>query len=219
MKNILFIAPPAAGKGTQSALIEKKYHLPHVSTGDILRDVSKEDSEIGSYIREILSSGGLVKDTIMYELLEKRLGKSDCQNGYILDGFPRSLEQAQKYDEMLQHLQQQLGYVIVLSIDEKTLEKRITGRRLCEKCGSVYNLNTEKEHPLKGSVCDHCGGNLYQRNDDNIESFQHRYQIYLEKTQPLLDYYKEKGVLYVINGEGSIEEVNKRIIEALEERK
>ena len=138
MKNIILIAPPAAGKGTQSSLIEEKYNLPHISTGDILRDISKEDSEIGRYILETLSSGGLVKDEIIYELIEKRLKQDDCKNGCILDGFPRNLEQAKKYDEILSRLNQKLDYVLVLDIDSKILEKRITGRRICSNCGAVY---------------------------------------------------------------------------------
>lgn len=215
MKNIIFIAPPAAGKGTQSTLIEQAYNLPHISTGDILREVSQEDSEMGSYIREVLSTGMLVKDDIMYSLLEKRLSKEDCQNGYILDGFPRNVEQAVKYDEILERLKQKLGYVIVLDIDEKLLEKRITGRRICENCGAVYNLNTKEEQPLQESTCDKCQGRLKQRNDDNIESFKNRYQIYVEKTQPLLDYYKKKGVLYVVNGNSSVEEIHQQIVSVL----
>ncbi len=218
MKNIIFIAPPAAGKGTQSSLIEEKYNLPHISTGDILREVSKEDSEIGSYLRETLSSGSLVKDEIMYDLIENRLSKEDCNNGYILDGFPRNVEQAKKYDEILKRLNQELGYVIVLEIDEKILEKRITGRRICEKCGAVYNLNAASQQPKIESTCDQCGGRLQQRNDDNVESFKNRYQQYVEKTEPLLDYYKQQGVLYVVNGNGTVDEVQQQIINILEKR-
>lgn len=215
MKNIIFIAPPAAGKGTQSSFIEKEYHIPHISTGDILRAVSQEDSEVGSYVLEVLSRGGLVKDDIMYQLLEERLSKEDCKNGYVLDGFPRNVDQAMKYDQMLQGLHQELGYVIVLDIDEKTLEKRVTGRRICDACGAVYNINTEQESPKEESICDICGGRLKQRNDDNLESFRNRYQIYLEKMQPLLDYYKEKGILYVIDGRGSVEEIFQEIKKVL----
>ena len=211
MKNIIFIAPPAAGKGTQSALIEQKYNLPHISTGDILREVSQEDSEVGSYLRETLSSGKLVKDEIMYDLIEKRLSKEDCTNGYILDGFPRNVEQAKEYDRILDNLNQNLGYVIVLDIDEKILEKRITGRRVCQDCGAVYNLNTQSQQPKVESTCDKCNGRLQQRNDDNVESFKNRYQLYLEKTNPLLDYYRQKGVLYVVNGNESVEAVHQQI--------
>ena len=200
MKNIIFIAPPAAGKGTQSAILEKKYNLPHISTGDILREEAKKDTELGRYIAEVLSSGGLVKDDVTYTLLQNRLSEDDCKNGYVLDGFPRNIEQAYKYDEILEKLNQQLGYVIKLDIDEETLEKRITGRRICENCKTVYNINSLEEKPKEESICDKCGGRLYQRNDDNITSFKNRYKVYVEKTKPLLDYYAKKGILYVING-------------------
>ncbi len=211
MKNIIFIAPPAAGKGTQSAILEKKYHLPHISTGNILREESQKDTELGRYIAEVLSNGDLVKDDITYTLLKSRLSEDDCKNGYILDGFPRNIEQAYKYDEILKELNQELGYVIKLDIPLETLEKRITGRRICPDCKTVYNLNSETEKPTQESICDKCGGRLYQRNDDNITSFKNRYELYIEKTKPLLDYYDKKGILYVIDGNDSVEEVSKKI--------
>ena len=217
MNNIIFIAPPAAGKGTQSAILEKKYDLPHISTGDILREESKKDTELGRYIAEVLSSGSLVKDDVTYTLLQNRLSESDCQNGYVLDGFPRNIEQAYKYDEILKNLNQELGYVIKLDINEETLEKRITGRRICENCKTVYNINSETEKPEQESICDKCGGRLYQRNDDNVTSFRNRYKVYVEKTKPLLDYYKEKGILYVINGDDSVESIAKEIDKVLKE--
>ena len=217
MKNIIFIAPPAAGKGTQSAILEKKYNLPHISTGDILREESKKDTELGRYIAEVLSSGSLVKDDVTYTLLQNRLSESDCQNGYVLDGFPRNIEQAYKYDEILKNLNQELGYVIKLDINEETLEKRITGRRICENCKTVYNINSETEKPKQESICDKCGGRLYQRDDDNVTSFRNRYKVYEEKTKPLLDYYKEKGILYVINGDDSVESIAKKIDKVLKE--
>ena len=217
MKNIIFIAPPAAGKGTQSAMLEKKYNLPHISTGDILREESKKDTELGRYIAEVLSSGSLVKDDVTYTLLQNRLSESDCKNGYVLDGFPRNIEQAYKYDEILKNLNQELGYVIKLDINEETLEKRITGRRICEYCKTVYNINSETEKPKQESICDKCGGRLYQRNDDNVTSFRNRYKVYVEKTKPLLDYYKEKGILYVINGDDSVESIAKKIDKVLKE--
>ena len=204
MKNIIFIAPPAAGKGTQSAILEKKYHLPHISTGDVLRKESLEDTELGRYIREVMTSGGLVKDEVTYDLLLKRLSEKDCQNGYVLDGYPRNIEQAYKYDEMLKELHQTLGYVILLDISEDILEKRITGRRICKSCNAVYNINSETESPKEESICDKCGSRLYQRNDDNITSFKNRYNLYLEKTKPLLDYYRKKGILYVVNGDDTV---------------
>ena len=207
MKNIMFIAPPAAGKGTQAELVTKKYNIPHISTGDILREISKEDSEIGSYVYETLASGKLVKDEITYKLIEERLNKDDCKNGYIIDGFPRNLDQAIEYDNILANLGYDIGNVIYLEISEKTLEKRITGRRLCEDCHAIYNINDENSSPKVESVCDKCGGKLYQRNDDNLEAFQTRYQMYLEKTAPIIEHYKKQNVLHVINGEDTVENI------------
>ena len=207
MKNIMFIAPPAAGKGTQAELVTKKYNIPHISTGDILREISKEDSEIGSYVYETLASGKLVKDEITYKLIEERLNKDDCKNGYIIDGFPRNLDQALEYDKILANLGYDIGNVIYLEISEKTLEKRITGRRLCEDCHAIYNINDENSSPKVESVCDKCGGKLYQRNDDNLEAFQTRYQMYLEKTAPIIEHYKKQNVLHVINGEDTVENI------------
>ena len=141
MKNIMFIAPPAAGKGTQAELVVAKYHIPHISTGDILREISKEDSELGHYVFETLASGKLVKDEITYQLIQDRLSKDDCKNGFIIDGFPRNLEQAIEYDKILANLGYTIGNVIYININEKTLEKRITGRRICEDCKTIYNIN------------------------------------------------------------------------------
>ena len=211
MQDIILIAPPAAGKGTQAKLLSAKYHIPHISTGDLLRKAVNDQTELGNMVKETMESGQLVSDDIVLQLLEKRITEADCQNGYILDGFPRNIEQAYKYDEILKDLNQELGYVIQLDIDEETLEKRITGRRICEDCGSVYNINSLNEKPKIESICDKCNGKLYQRNDDNITSFKNRYNLYTEKTKPLLDYYEKKGILYVINGNDSVEEVSKRI--------
>ncbi len=211
MKSIMFIAPPAAGKGTQAELVVEKYHIPHISTGDILREISKEDSELGNYVFETLASGKLVKDEITYQLIEQRLKKTDCKNGYIIDGFPRNLEQAIEYDNILKRLGYQVGNVILINIDEKTLEKRITGRRICEDCQTIYNINDESSAPQIDSVCDNCGGKLYQRNDDNLESFQTRYQMYKEKTEPIIEHYRKQNVLYEVNGEDTVEKVFEQI--------
>jgi len=211
MKNIMFIAPPAAGKGTQAELIVKKYHIPHISTGDILREISKEDSEMGEYVRETLASGKLVKDEITYQLIENRLKEEDCKNGYIIDGFPRNIDQAHEYDKILKKLGYEIGNVILINIDKQTLEKRITGRRLCEKCNAIYNINDKNNTPKVESVCDHCGGSLYQRSDDNLESFQTRYEMYLEKTEPIIEHYKKNGVLKEVDGNKSVKEIFKSI--------
>ena len=211
MKNIMFIAPPAAGKGTQAELVVEKYNIPHISTGDILREISKEDSELGNYVSETLSSGGLVKDEITYQLIEDRLKKEDCKNGFVIDGFPRNLEQAIEYDKILEKLSYSIGNVFLLEIDREILEKRITGRRICEDCKAIYNINSQDNYPQVESVCDVCGGRLYQRNDDNLEAFNNRYDLYSEKTMPIIEHYEKLGVLHVINGNQPVEDVFKEI--------
>lgn len=211
MKSIMFIAPPAAGKGTQADLVIEKYNIPHISTGDILRNISKEDSELGSYVAETLSSGGLVKDEITYKLIEDRLGKDDCKKGFVIDGFPRTLEQAIEYDSILKKLNYSIGKVFLIDIDKNILEKRVTGRRICENCKAIYNINSEESKPQVESVCDECGGKLYQRNDDNVEAFNNRYELYVTKTEPIINYYNKKGVLYRIDGNKTIDEVFKQI--------
>ena len=211
MKNIMFIAAPAAGKGTQAELVVEKYGIPHISTGDILRDISKEDSEIGHYVAETLASGELVKDDITYQLIEDRLNKDDCKNGFIIDGFPRNLNQAIEYDKILSNLGYDIGNVIVINIEEKTLEKRITGRRICENCKSIFNINDEQSAPQIESVCDNCGGKLYQRRDDNLEAFQTRYKMYQEKTEPIIEHYRKLGVIHEVDGNDTVENVFKKV--------
>lgn len=215
MKNIMFIAPPAAGKGTQAELVTAKYKLPHISTGDILREIAKEDSEMGNYVAETLASGKLVKDDITYQLIEDRLARDDCKNGFIIDGFPRNLEQAIEYDKILAKLGYDIGNVILLNIEPKTLEKRITGRRICEDCKTIFNINEVASTPQVESVCDKCGGKLYQRDDDNLEAFQTRYAMYLEKTEPIIEHYRKKNVLHEINGEDTVENVFKQVDEII----
>ena len=218
MKNIKFIAPPAAGKGTQAELVTKKYNIPHISTGDILREIAKEDSEVGNYVRETLASGKLVKDEITYQLVEERLKREDCKNGFIIDGFPRNLEQAIEYDKILAKLGYDIGNVILINIEEKTLEKRITGRRICESCKSVFNINDPASSPKEESICDNCGGKLYQRSDDNLEAFKTRYAMYREKTEPIISHYKKLKVLHEVNGEDTVENVFKKVDKIISEK-
>ena len=200
MKNIILLAAPAAGKGTLASILKDAYMIPHISTGDLLRDASKEDSPLGKEIGEILASGNLVNDDIVYKLLERKLESDECANGYILDGFPRTVEQAIEYENILKRLNYDLGKVILLDVDKDILKMRIVGRRLCKDCGAIYNVDIDASKPKVDGVCDLCGGSLYQRSDDNAESFENRYQTYIEKTQPLIDYYKEKNILYTVDG-------------------
>lgn len=199
MKNIILIAAPAAGKGTLSTMLVDKYKYAHISTGDLLREASHEESEIGKKIASILEKGELVTDDIVFSLLEKRLMEDDTENGYILDGFPRTLEQAKRYQETISKLNKDLGIVIVLDTDYEILKNRIVGRVVCPKCGSVYNTLTGVNTPKVDNICDKCGGCLIKRSDDNEESFKTRYETYLEKTKPLIDYYKNIGYLHFVN--------------------
>lgn len=217
MKNIMFIAPPAAGKGTQAELVVEKYGIPHISTGDILREIAKEDSEIGKYVQETQASGKLVKDEITYQLIEDRLSKEDCKNGYIIDGFPRNLDQAKEYDKILKKLNYEIGHVIYINIDKKILEKRITGRRICEDCNATYNINDPKNSPQVESVCNNCGGKLYQRSDDNLESFETRYAMYLEKTEPIIEHYRKQNVLVEVDGNDTVEHIFAKIDKIINE--
>ncbi len=201
MKNIIFIAPPAAGKGTQAVMVSSKYNVPHISTGDILRNAATEDSERGRYIANEISNGRFVSSDIMLELITERLQRSDCNNGYILDGFPRSLEQAEQYEEILKKLNKEIGYVIVMDVDKEVAKNRIVGRISCPKCGSVFNENIEVSKPKIEGVCDRCQTTLVKRSDDNAETFDGRFQTYLEKTKPLIDYYEKQNVLYHVNSD------------------
>ena len=196
MKNIIFIAPPAAGKGTMSEILTTKYGYKHISTGDILRGMASKDDEFGKNLSELLSQGVLVPDTIVYEAVKRRLSEKDLENGFILDGFPRNILQAKEYDKILSELGKNLGVVIYLDTPRDILEKRIVGRRICSECGATFNVLTGVNAPKKEDTCDKCGSKLYRREDDNIESFNTRYETFLEKTYPLVDFYENKNVLY-----------------------
>lgn len=211
MESIIFIAPPAAGKGTQSKMLSEAYHIPHISTGDLLREASLVEDERGKYIKDQMSRGAFVSDDIILELLEERLKETDCNNGYILDGFPRNIEQAASYEKILEKLNKKLGIVIYLEVDKELACKRISGRVNCPKCGSVYNTIMEEAKPKQDGICDRCGSKLVKRQDDNSETFGVRYDTYLEKTQPLLDYYEAKNVLYHVESGTNKDETFKNI--------
>ena len=191
--NIILLAPPAAGKGTQSELLKDYYSLHHISTGDLLRNASKEDNDFGRNLKAIMESGKLVSDEIVIEVLNNYL-KEVGNDNILLDGFPRNINQAQKLDEILN-----IDYVFELDVNKEILLNRITGRRLCKSCGKVYNVNIDSLKPKKDNVCDECGSELSRRADDNSETFEVRYQEYLEQTSPLIDYYKNKNVLTTVD--------------------
>ena len=215
MKNIIFIAPPAAGKGTQSELLCNKYGLLHISTGDLLREESKKNTELGQEIKEKMSTGKLIDDSIIIELLKNKLIEIGNKS-IILDGFPRTVVQAEAYDDMLDELNLDLGYVIVLDVDKELLEKRIVGRVSCPKCGNVYNELIEESKPMQEGLCNNCHTKLVKRNDDNSESFKVRYETYLNTTKPLISYYESKGCLYHVDGNSSKHQIFDNIVNILE---
>ncbi len=197
--NIILLAPPAAGKGTQSELLEKEYNLNHISTGDLLRNTSQEDTDLGRNIKNIMESGKLVTDDIVIEVFKNYLNKCDNMN-LLLDGFPRNTYQASMLDKILEEKESKIDYTILLEVPKDILANRIIGRRLCKSCGRVYNVNIEALKPNIEDVCDNCGSVLTARKDDNKETFEIRYNEYLEQTSPLIEYYKNKNVLYTVDG-------------------
>lgn len=197
--NVIFLAVQGAGKGTFAKMLQDKYGYAHISTGDILRERAMVDDELGKKIKDMIDKGIFVPNDIIYEAIEYKITQPECEKGYILDGFPRNLEQAKGYDELLKKLGKDLGVVINLTIPEELLKKRIIGRRICKNCGDIYNIYFKDFMPKVEGVCDKCGGELYQRNDDNEESMNTRIKTYYEVTEPIIDYYKEKGVLKTID--------------------
>lgn len=216
MVNLILIAAPGAGKGTLAKDLKEKYNYVHISTGDLLREAASKGDELGNKINEMQTKGLLVTDEIVRDALKNRLMKSDCNNGYILDGYPRTVKQAEMYDEIVSELNKDLGLVIVLDIDKESLIERITGRRLCHDCGAIYNIYNPELKPKKENTCDKCGGELYQRSDDNLESLETRYSTYIEKTQPLIEYYNNKNCLYKINSSSCPKEALRQVTELLE---
>ena len=212
MKSIIFVAPPAAGKGTQARLVSEKYGIPHISTGDLLRAARDGNDEHSKIINELLDKGCLIPDNIVLELLKERLEQSDCNNGYILDGFPRNLEQAKHYDEMLSNINMKLGNVIVIDLAREIAEQRISSRLICPKCGAVYNTATIENKPKKDNVCDNCSTTLVHRNDDDVATYGVRYQTYIDDTAPLIEYYQKHGVVNYVDGNKSKDEIFNEII-------
>lgn len=213
--NIILLAPPAAGKGTQSLKIVEKYKLKHISTGDLLRASLNNNDDLANQIREIMSSGKLVSDEIILELIKNEFTSSHGY-GFVLDGFPRNLTQAIKFEELLKDLNQSLDKVLYLSISKDEALKRIVGRRTCKSCGRIYNTMIDLEKPKREETCDECGIPLTRREDDNEDTFASRYQTYLSETEPLIHFYQEKGLLKTIDASFKTEEVFNKIEEELD---
>lgn len=217
MKSVILIAAPAAGKGTEAALLKEKYNIPHISTGDILREKANEDSEFGREIKNKIDNGIFVSDEIIINILKDRIQKEDCNNGYILDGFPRNVAQAEAYSLMLKELGKELGVVIVIDVDKSMAAKRIAGRISCPKCKEVYNTNSPEMRPKNEGICDKCGEKLVKRVDDNEETYMDRYNTYIEKTSPLIDYYEKQNLVYHVNGNNGVSKTHEQVVKILGE--
>lgn len=211
MKNIIFIAPPAAGKGTQSDLLVKKYGYVHISTGDLLREEVNSKTELGNKLADIMESGELVSDEIVTELLRKRLSKEDIKAGFILDGYPRNIIQADILKNLIFELGLSIDVVIYLEMDATTAMHRALGRITCPNCGRGYNKYEDILKPKIEFICDDCNVDLISRSDDTEETFKTRFDTYIKNTSPLLEYYKEEGILNIIDNSGTPEETFKHI--------
>lgn len=210
---ILFIGPPGAGKGTQAAQLAQKISVPHIATGDILRDAVKESSTLGLKAQGFMERGALVPDNEIIDLIKKRIIRSDCNNGFILDGFPRTLAQAQALGDMINQTDKQVDKVVNLEVPDSILIERLSGRRVCRQCRANYHVMNA---PSKANGrCDKCSGELYQRNDDQVEVIKERLKVYKDQTVPLLDFYRTQKKLLDIRGESSITRTFRSLVETI----
>lgn len=207
---IILLGAPGAGKGTQAERICDHLSIPAISTGNIIREALKSGSEIGEKAKSYINDGKLVPDEVVIEIIKDRLNNEDCKNGYILDGFPRTIPQAEALDKMGIDIDK----VIDIEVPEKDIIERLSGRRVCEKCGASYNLIHKK--PVNEGVCDKCAGTLVQRKDDHPDTVKERLRVYNDQTAPLKDFYRQKGKLFVVENEKDIDSTTKAIIKALE---
>lgn len=214
---LVLLGPPGAGKGTQAKLLTATYDVPHVSVGDLLRQAVADGSELGRTAKAIMAQGALVSDDVVIDIIEERLRRSDCASGYILDGFPRTLRQAEAFANVLAHLHAPLDRVISVEVAEDDLVRRLAGRRNCRSCGSMFHGDTKP--PVRAGICDSCGGPLFQRDDDKEDTIRHRLRVYREQTAPLVAYYSGMGLLKPIDGRGTIEEIAGRIHQALRDKR
>jgi adenylate kinase len=212
---IVLLGSPGSGKGTQASKITAKYNIPHISTGDIFRDNIKRRTDIGLEAKKFIDKGHLVPDELTLQIVEDRFIQEDCAAGFLLDGFPRTLFQAEALELELYKSGNMLDAVINLDVRNETIISRMTGRRVCSKCGATYNLTFNK--PTVDNVCDSCGGELIIRDDDKLETVTNRLEVYKTETQPLIDFYKNKGILITVNGELDTEVVFQNICKALEQ--
>ena len=198
--NIIFLGAPGAGKGTQAAVLAEHYNIPTISTGNIIREALKNGTEMGMKAKSFMDAGQLVPDEVVIGIVKERLAEDDCKNGFILDGFPRTIPQAEALDKMGVNIE----YVVDIEVSDERIINRLSGRRVCEECGRPYHLVNLK--PKQEGVCDACGGTLVQRKDDHIDTIKNRLEIYHKETEPLVEYYKNQGKLQTVHGSDKVED-------------
>ena len=213
MKNLVFLGPPGAGKGTYAKALKERLGIPHISTGDMFRETARSGTELGKRIKEIMERGDLVPDELVNEMVRERLSRDDCRNGFILDGYPRTVAQAEALDGILEDMGTQLTYAIFFDVPEEVVVKRLTNRRICPKCGRIYNLLTMP--PKEDELCDVCKVKLIQREDDREDVVRRRYKVYMESTLPVIEYYKKREKLEEIDGTIGVERVVEEIMDLL----
>jgi len=211
--NIILIGPPGVGKGTQAKFLVEVYNIPQISTGDMLRANVRESTPLGNKAKEFMNTGQLVPDSVILGMMESRFNDSDCKSGYILDGFPRTIPQAEGLENLLNNMGQQINSVLVLDVKHEEIVKRLSSRRSCKECNTVYNLLFDPS-TFKG-ICDKCKGVLYQRDDDKPETIQQRLDVYSDQTSPLIAFYTQKGLVKMIDGAGKIDVVKDRMFSVL----
>ncbi len=206
---MILVGPPGAGKGTQAKRITERLGIPQISTGDMFRAAVKDGTEMGLKAKEYMDKGALIPDEVVIGVVKERLSKPDCAKGFILDGFPRTLAQASALDNLLKEIGTAIDHVVVIDVPDDDLVRRLSGRRTCRNCGFMYHI--EFNPPKKPGICDRCGGELYQRDDDKEETIRNRLKTYHAQTEPIVEFYSSKGLVRKINGTGSMEEVEKAI--------
>lgn len=207
--NLIFLGAPGAGKGTQAEVVCEKYNIPAISTGNILREALKSGTEMGMKAKSFMDAGSLVPDEILIGIIKDRLSEDDCKNGFILDGFPRTIPQAEALDTMGVTIDK----VIDIEVSDEKIVQRMSGRRVCEKCGSSYH--TQYKKPREEGICNQCGGTLIQRKDDHPDTVKDRLRVYHEQTEPLKDYYQKQGKLSVVEGQEEVADTTKLTLEAV----
>jgi len=210
---LILLGPPGAGKGTQAKMLTERFSIPQISTGDILRAAVKDGTPMGLKAKEYMDAGGLVPDEVVVGIVRERLQEADCNNGFILDGFPRTVAQADALQANLEEMDKGLDRVISLDVDTEALVERLTGRRTCKECGRGYHVKFDP--PREDAVCD-CGGSLFQRDDDQEETIRKRLQVYADQTSPLISYYRDAGVLMELDGMQPILQVQEKMLSLLQ---